>query len=68
MINLHEEYVVDEQGNRKAILLPYDEWEKIVEELEELKDIRLYDNAKQGSSDPVPFDAAIKQIRKGKSN
>ena len=66
MISLHEEYVVDEKGNRTAILLPYEEWKKILDELEELEDIRLYDNAKKEVSDPVQFDAAIKEIRKGK--
>jgi PHD/YefM family antitoxin component YafN of YafNO toxin-antitoxin module len=66
MINLHEEYVVDEKGNRKAILLPYEEWKKIIEELEELEDIRLYDKAKKEPSDPIQFDTAIKEIQKGR--
>ncbi len=68
MIKLHEEYVVDEKGKRRAILLPYDEWIKIIEELEELEDIRQYDNTKQMPSEPVPFDTALKEIRKGRSD
>ena len=32
MLVIHPEFVVDEQQNRKAVLLPYEEWEKIVEE------------------------------------
>lgn len=63
---MHPEFVVDEGQKRKAVLLPYDEWQKIVEEMEELDDIRAYDEAKAQPSDPVPFDAAVKEIREGK--
>ena len=40
MVRVHPEYVVDEQQNRKAVLLPAAEWEQVVDELEELDDIR----------------------------
>lgn len=66
MIEVHPEFVVDEHHNRKAVLLPYDEWQKIVEEMEELDDIRAYDEAKACPSDPIPFDDAVKAIREGK--
>ena len=41
------------------------EWEKIVEELEELDDLRAYDEAKAGSEDAVPFEQAVREIREG---
>ena len=46
MITVHEEYLVDEAGNRTAVVLPLAEWQQIKEELEELDDIRAYDEAK----------------------
>ncbi len=66
MIEVHPEFVVDEHQNRKAVLLPYDEWQKIVEEMEELDDIRAYDETKGCPSAPLPFDDAVKEIREGK--
>jgi hypothetical protein len=66
MLSLHPEFVVDEGLNRKAVLLPYDEWQKIVEEMEELDDIRAYDEGKAQPSDSVLFDTAVKEIREGK--
>lgn len=63
MVNVHPEYVVDEQQNRKAVLLPVSEWEQIVSELEELDDIRIYDAAKQHSCDRVPFEQAVRELR-----
>jgi len=42
--------------------IPIDEWERIQEELEELGDIRAYDEAKRQPSDPVPFEQAMAEI------
>ena len=65
MIQLNEQYIIDENGNKKAIVIPVSEWNKIQEELEELEDIRAYDKAKEKPSGPIPFEEAIKEIRKG---
>ena len=66
MLIVHPEYVVDDEQNRKAVLLPYDEWQKIVEEMEELDDIRAYDESKAQPSNSVLFDTAVKEIRESK--
>ena len=61
---VHPKFVVDENQNRQAVLLSYEDWEKILEEIEELDEIRAYDEAKSRPSDPVTFDDAVKEIRK----
>ncbi|MEK9149689.1 MAG: hypothetical protein AAB267_06555 [Candidatus Desantisbacteria bacterium] len=66
MTIVHPEFVVDEHQNRKAVLLPYEEWQKVAEEMEELADIKVYDNVKASSSDPLPFEDAVREIREGK--
>lgn len=66
MITGHEEYLVDEAGNRKAVVLPLAVWQQIKEELEELDDIRAYDEAKTHHSEPVPFEEAMREIHEGK--
>ena len=63
---VHPKYVVDEHEKRQAVLLPYEEWEKIIEEIEELDSIRAYDEAKSHSSEPVSFNKAVREIREGK--
>jgi PHD/YefM family antitoxin component YafN of YafNO toxin-antitoxin module len=65
MVMIHPEYVVDAQQKRKAVLLPVVEWEQIVDELEELDDIRAYDQAKSFSQERLPFDQAVREIRLG---
>lgn len=62
MVRLHPEYVVDDQDKRKAVVLPVEEWERVLDELEELEDIRLYDVVKQETGESVPFEQAIKEI------
>jgi len=41
MVTVHPEYVVDKDQHPKAVLLPVFEWEQVIEELEELDDIRI---------------------------
>ena len=63
MIDLHPQYVMDENKQCRAVLLPVDEWAKILEALEELDDIHAYDEAKAGSQEAVPFEQAVKEIQ-----
>ncbi len=65
MVTVHPEYVVDEKQNRKSVILPVAEWERVVEDLEELEDIRAYDKAKAGPQDAVSLDQAVREIREG---
>jgi hypothetical protein len=64
MVNIHPEYIFDENQNRKSILLPLSEWEQILEALEELDDIRAYDELQQHTTDRLPFEQAVREIQK----
>ncbi len=63
-------YVTDENGKRVEVIMPVEEYERMVEELEELEDIRLYDEAKaeieREGSEPIPLEQAMREIREGK--
>ena len=62
MITVHPQYVVDAAQTRTAVLIPAAEWEQILEELEELHDIRAYDAAKAGPQEALPFAQALREI------
>lgn len=66
MITFHQQYLVDDKGRRTAVVVPLNEWEQIVEALEELEDIQAYDEAKHAVSDPIPFEQAVREIRSGR--
>lgn len=41
------QYITDNKGNKLSVILPVKDYQKMMEELEELEDIRLYDKAKK---------------------
>jgi hypothetical protein len=65
MIQLHEQYLVDDQGHRKAAVIPISEWEQVLELLEELDDVRAHDEAKSKPSDLVNLEQVVSDIREG---
>jgi hypothetical protein len=44
--SLHPQYITNAQGKRVSVVLPLQEWQRVLEKLEELEDIRLYDEVK----------------------
>ena len=63
MVNIYPEYIVDEKQKRKAVLLSLIEWDRIVEDIEELDDIRAYDSVKEQRSEAIPFEQAVREIQ-----
>jgi hypothetical protein len=64
------QFITDDNGNKLAVILPIKEYQKIIEGLEDLEDIRLYDQAKKNDTgERIPMKDAFKLIegkRKGK--
>ncbi len=44
ILDINPQYIKNQEG-KDMVMLPQDEFEKIIEELEELEDIRLFDEA-----------------------
>lgn len=62
MATVKERYLVDERAKRVAVVLSLDQNNRMVEELEELDDIRAYDAAKASGETPIPFEQALAEI------
>lgn len=61
------QFVTDNHGKKLAVILPIKDYEKMVEELEDLEDIRLYDEAKkEDDGKRIPFSEYLKK-RKAKN-
>lgn len=56
------QYITDNKGNKISVVLPMKEYKKIMDELEELEDIRLYDEAMGDKEPSIPIDKAFKLI------
>lgn len=62
-------YLTDEDGERIGVLLGIEEYERLMEELEELEDIRAYDEAvaaiERGEDEVIPFEQAMEEVERG---
>jgi hypothetical protein len=50
-----EQFVVDESGNRTAVLLGIERYSELLEAQEELESIRAYDEAKASNDEAIPL-------------
>jgi len=55
------QFLTDEKGKRTSVVLPLKQFEEILDELEELEDIRTYDAAKARREEFIPFDDYLKK-------
>ncbi len=60
------QFVVNERGEKVAVVIGIEEYEKILEELEELDDIRAYDEAKASGETPIPLEQALAETRRNR--
>lgn len=61
-------YVVDENGERVSVILPIEEYERMVEILEDLEDARAADEVRaavaRGEDEFIPYEQAREEIAK----
>jgi hypothetical protein len=57
-----DQFVIDESGNKTAVLVRIDRYSELLEAQEELEAIRAYDEAKASNDEAIPFAQAIKEI------
>lgn len=62
MLTVEPRYITDSKGKKISVVLPIEDFNAIMEELEELEDITLYDEAKRSNEPSVPIDDAFKMI------
>jgi PHD/YefM family antitoxin component YafN of YafNO toxin-antitoxin module len=62
MLTLQPQYITDNTGKKISVVLPLEDFKAIMEELEALEDIKLYDEAKKSNEPSIPIDDAFKMI------
>jgi PHD/YefM family antitoxin component YafN of YafNO toxin-antitoxin module len=66
MLTIHPQYITDTAGKKQAVVLPIKEYNLLLEELEELEDVKLYDAVKAKKEPSVPFEQYLKKRKTGK--
>lgn len=63
-------YVTDENGERVGVLLGLEEYERLLEAVEDLADLRAADEAlreiQSGKDEVIPLEQAAREIREGR--
>ena len=62
MIDLHEQYLVDEAGTKKAVVIPLDVWRGVLADMEELRGDASRLTAATGWQPAIPFDDTLKSL------
>jgi PHD/YefM family antitoxin component YafN of YafNO toxin-antitoxin module len=62
MLKVNPQFITDNDGKKIAVVLPIKDFKAMMEELEELEDIQLYDEAKKSNEPSLPVDDAFKII------
>ena len=57
-------FLTDEHGKKISVVLDIEEYAKMLEELEELEDIRAYDEAKASNEPAIPLKQALDDIER----
>ncbi|RRB00745.1 hypothetical protein [Larkinella rosea] len=58
---IQSQYIIAAQGKRVSVILPMQQWQQVLEDLDELEDIRLYDEVKARQEPTVSLDDYLKK-------
>jgi hypothetical protein len=61
---MHPQFLVDETGKRRSVVLSIEEFEGLMELVEDLNDAAALDAAVAGSSGLVDFDAVVDGLKR----
>jgi hypothetical protein len=64
MAETREKYLTDSQGNRIGVLLDIDEYQRLLDAVEELESIRAHDSAVTARDRAIPFNKAVVEIKR----
>lgn len=64
ILQLHPEFLVGADSRPTSVLLPYAEWESLMERLEEIEDVAAIDQARVEQEPSRPFEEVVAEMQK----
>lgn len=64
MVSMNENFVIDKEGHKIGVFLDIKSYEHLVDELEELENIRAFDEAIAVKDEVIPFEQAVREIER----
>jgi len=65
-MNKPPQFVTDENGVRIAVVLDIEDYEELLEDLEDMEAFRDYEAAKTSGEVPIPLEQALAEIRRNR--
>ncbi|MBA4301897.1 hypothetical protein SAMN03080617_01942 [Algoriphagus alkaliphilus] len=62
MLTINPKYITDQAGNKISVVISLREFEAMVEKIEELEEIKLYDQVKNSDEPSLPINEAFELI------
>jgi hypothetical protein len=62
-----DKFLTNEKGEKIAVVIDIEEYEKLLDELEDLADIRAIEEAKASGESPIPLEQALAEIERERS-
>ena len=63
-IKKEPQYITDKKGKKLSVVISITQYKQMLENLEELQDIRLYDAVKARKEKTIPFNQYLQRRRK----
>ena len=60
------QFITDNSGKKLAVVLPIKDYNKLIEELEDLEDAREFDKAMNRKQEFIPLEQAVEEIEKNR--
>jgi len=60
------QFVINERGEKVAVVISIEQYERLLDELEDLDAIREFEAAKASGETPVPFEEALARIERSR--
>lgn len=64
-------YITDENGKRVEVILPVEEYDRLLEALEDFEDARAADETRaaieRGEDELIPFDEALEEMKRNRA-
>jgi PHD/YefM family antitoxin component YafN of YafNO toxin-antitoxin module len=64
---MNNQFITDSHGRKKAIILPIRDFEKMMDKIEELEDIKAYDEAINNDEEAISAEQAFLEIESKKA-
>ena len=58
---METQFITDTKGKKLGVILPFKDYKRLLEEAEELQDIKAFDKAMAAKQELIPLREAIKQ-------